>query len=162
MLDSYWKGYHFWRQDLVYYALCCIILSVNKIYKPIALELHHQNPTGESVRNFCERVCFRRWFRRKRCSSHSKWPAVCIFVFLQILLSRRLIRATTQMSGFSLIWITLLNVLRILNYDGLWENKKFPDENQRFDWIKSIHGYRLVSIGWLADIDLFYSMIWLV
>ena len=38
--------------------------------------------------------------------------------------------------------------LKILNYDGLWENKKLSHENQRFDWIKSIHGYRLViNIG---------------
>ena len=37
--------------------------------------------------------------------------------------------------------------LKILNYDGLWGNKKFPDENQHFDWIKSIRGYRLVNIG---------------
>ena len=36
--------------------------------------------------------------------------------------------------------------LKTFNYDGLWENKKFSDENQRFDWIKSIHGYRLVNI----------------
>ena len=48
---------------------------------------------------------------------------------------------------------------KLLNYDGLWENKKIPDENQRFDWIKSIHGYRLVNIGWLADINLLNSMI---
>ena len=41
-----------------------------------------------------------------------------------------------------------------LNYDGLWENKKFSDENQCFDWIKSIHWYRLVNNGWLADISL--------
>ena len=33
----------------------------------------------------------------------------------------------------------LSHELKILNYDGLWENKKFPDENQRFDWIKPIH-----------------------
>ena len=45
---------------------------------------------------------------------------------------------------------------------GLWENKKLSDENQRFNWIKSIHWYGLVNIGWLADIDLFDSMIWLV
>ena len=37
--------------------------------------------------------------------------------------------------------------LKILNYDGLWENKKLPDENQRFDWIKSFYRYRLVNIG---------------
>ena len=36
---------------------------------------------------------------------------------------------------------------KILNYDGLWENKKFSDENQRLDWTKSIPGYRLVNIG---------------
>ena len=29
--------------------------------------------------------------------------------------------------------------LKIFNYDGLWENKKFADKNQRFDWIKLIH-----------------------
>ena len=34
----------------------------------------------------------------------------------------------------------------LLNYDGLWENRKIPDENQRFGWIKSIHGYRLVKM----------------
>ena len=31
------------------------------------------------------------------------------------------------------------HALKILNYDRLWENKKLSDENQRFDWIKSIH-----------------------
>ena len=49
----------------------------------------------------------------------------------------------------------------MLNYDGLWENKKLSDKSQRFDWIKSIHYYQLVNIGWLADIGLFDSMIWL-
>ena len=39
------------------------------------------------------------------------------------------------------------------------KTKKFPDENQSFDWIKSIHGYRLDNIGWLADTNLFDSMI---
>ena len=45
------------------------------------------------------------------------------------------------MLGFPLISITKLfsDVLEILNYDGLWGNKKLSDENQRFDWIKSIH-----------------------
>ena len=38
-------------------------------------------------------------------------------------------------------------MLKILNYDGLWENKKLSDENQRFDWIKLIHWYRLINIG---------------
>ena len=32
--------------------------------------------------------------------------------------------------------------LKMLNYDGLWENKNIPDENQHFDWIKLIHGHR--------------------
>ena len=45
--------------------------------------------------------------------------------------------------------------LEILNDDGLWESKKIPDENKRFDWLKSIHGHRLFNIGWLADINLF-------
>ena len=40
--------------------------------------------------------------------------------------------------------------------------KKFSDENQRFDGLKSMHWYRFVNIGWLADIDMFDSMIWLV
>ena len=29
--------------------------------------------------------------------------------------------------------------LELLNYDGLWENKKLSDENQRFDLIKLIY-----------------------
>ena len=40
--------------------------------------------------------------------------------------------------------------------------QKIPDENKHFDWTKSIHGYRLVNIGWLADINLFTSMVSLV
>ena len=56
------------------------------------MNLYHHNPTGESVRNFCEGVYFRRWFLLERCSSHSKWPAVCTFALLQILLGRRVIR----------------------------------------------------------------------
>ena len=39
------------------------------------------------------------------------------------------------------------------------KTKKIPDENQHFDWIKSIDGHRLVNIGWLADMNLFDSMI---
>ena len=39
------------------------------------------------------------------------------------------------------------------------KTKKIPDENQCFNWIKSIHVCRLVNIGWLADINLFDSMI---
>ena len=35
--------------------------------------------------------------------------------------------------------------------------QKLSDENQRFDWIKSIHWYRLVDIGWIADINLLDS-----
>ena len=69
----------------------------------------------------------------------------------------------TQMSDFSRIWITSFShKLKILNYDGLWENKKVLYENQRFDWIKSIHEYQLIIIGWLTDINLFKSMIWFV
>ena len=36
------------------------------------LKLYYDNPTGESVRNFCEGVYFKRWFWLKRCHSHSK------------------------------------------------------------------------------------------
>ena len=38
------------------------------------------------------------------------------------------------------------------------KTKKLSDENQRFDWIKSIHWYQLVNIGRLADIDWFDLM----
>ena len=38
-------------------------------------------------------------------------------------------------------------MLKILNDNALWENKKLSDENQHFDWIKSIHWYRLVNTG---------------
>ena len=31
LLGWYWKDKHFWGQDWVYHALCCSILSVNKI-----------------------------------------------------------------------------------------------------------------------------------
>ena len=68
------------------------IEKTNTFINKLRLNLYHHNPTGESVRNFCEGVYFRRWFWLKRCSSHSKWPAVWTFVFLQILLARRLIR----------------------------------------------------------------------
>ena len=51
LLGSYWKVKHFWRQDQAYH-----------------LSLYHQNPTGESVRNFWEGVYFRRWFWLKRCN----------------------------------------------------------------------------------------------
>ena len=45
------------------------------------LELYHHNPTGESVRNFCEGIYFRWRFCLKRCSSHLKWPAIiCLFI----------------------------------------------------------------------------------
>ena len=61
------------------------------------------------------------------------------------------------MSGSSLIWITNSHELKIFELWWLWENKKFSDENQCFDWIKSIHWYRLVHHGWLGHIDLFDS-----
>ena len=45
------------------------------------------------------------------------------------------------MPDFPLMKIIKLfsHVLEISNYDGLWENKRLLDKNQRFDWIKSIH-----------------------
>ena len=39
LLGSYWKDYQSWRQDWVYYVICCSILNVNKIYKQIEFEL---------------------------------------------------------------------------------------------------------------------------
>ena len=48
-------------------------------------------------------------------------------------------------SNTSVLLLTYLNdklflyVLKTLYYDGSWENKKFSDEIQCFDWIKSIH-----------------------
>ena len=39
------------------------------------------------------------------------------------------------------------------------KTQKIPGKSQRFDWIKLIHGYPLVNIGWFADINLFDSMI---
>ena len=60
----------------------------------------------------------------------------------------------TQISGFHLIQIkNSSRELKILNYHRLWKDKKFLDENQRVDWIKSIYGFRLVNIGRLADIN---------
>ena len=35
------------------------------------------------------------------------------------------------------------------------EKQKILDKNRRFNWIKSIHGYQLVNIGRVADINLF-------
>ena len=66
----------------------------------------------------------------------------------------------TQMSGFSLIWIA--NPHKLKMFDGLLENKKFQEQNQCFDSIKSINWYRLANNGWVADIDLLDSMILLV
>ena len=44
--------------------------------------------------------------------------------------------------------------MKILNYDGFWKTK--------IDEIKSVQWYRLVNIGWLADINMLTSMIWQV
>ena len=32
--------------------------------------------------------------------------------------------------------MTCYTKLKILNFDGLWENKRFSDKNQRFDWVR--------------------------
>ena len=70
LLGSNWKDKHFWR---VYHGLCCSILKfINKLH----LNLYLHNPTGESVRNFCEGVYFRLSFWLKYCGPYSKWPAV--------------------------------------------------------------------------------------
>ena len=85
------KRLSLWRQHRVYYALCCNILSVNKICQQIAFELIPSKQYKWISEKFL-RWSFRRWFWLKRWSLHSKWPAVCTFVFLLILLSTRLIR----------------------------------------------------------------------
>ena len=48
------------------------LLLTNCVWTYIIITLQ----VNESVRTFCEGVCFRRWFWLKRFSSHSKWPAV--------------------------------------------------------------------------------------
>ena len=68
-----------------------------------------------------------------------------------------------QMSSFSITWITSSAHMSwkywiMMDYG---KTKQFLDENQRLVWIKLIQWYRLVNIGWLADIDFFGSMIWL-
>ena len=70
---------------VMYYSECEQNFSTNSVWTYTILTLW-------VVRNFCGGVYFRRWFSLKRCNSHSKWPAVCAFVFSQILLARRLIR----------------------------------------------------------------------
>ena len=40
-----------------------------------------------------------------------------------------------------------------------YEKTKKSRMKIKTDWIKPIHRYRLVNIGWLADINLFDSMI---
>ena len=72
LLGSYWKDKHFWRQDPVYHAFCHSNLSVTKIYLVWP---------AESVRNFCERDYFRRWFWLKRWCSHSRWPAAHLYFY---------------------------------------------------------------------------------
>ena len=54
------------------------------------------------------------------------------------------------MPGFLLISITKLfsRVLKILNYDGLWENKNLLDKSRRFGWIN-----RSIDIDWLILFD---------
>ena len=72
--------------------------------------------------------------------------------------------AKIQIPCFSLIWITnfyhmIWKYWIVMDYE---KTKSFSDETLSFDLIKSIHWYWLVNIGWLADINLFNSMIWLV
>ena len=68
------NGKHFWRQD--HHALCLSSLKVwPQFINKQHLQLYQHSPTGESERNFCEGVYFRRWFWLKKCGSHSKWSA---------------------------------------------------------------------------------------
>ena len=64
----------------------------------------------------------------------------------------------TQMSGFSLIWIKNSHELKIFELWWIMGKQKVLAW-KCFDWMKLIHCYRLVNKGWLADINLFDSMI---
>ena len=69
---------HTEKEDKISYIMYYVtVFSVwTKCINKWHLKLYHHNPTGESVRNFCKGVYFRRWFWLKICCSHSKWLAV--------------------------------------------------------------------------------------
>ena len=71
-------------------TLCCDILSVNIIYKQIAFELIRSKPFRWISEKFLRRSLFQMLILAKKMQLTFKWPAVCTFVFLQILLSRGL------------------------------------------------------------------------
>ena len=151
------------------------------------MNLHIHNPTGESAMNFCEAVSvyFRLWFWLKVLLRFKM--TCCIFVFLKILLAVRVIRSyltidfkllqmafkllnyhwqfqydLTQMLGFSFTWIANSHELKIFALWWIIGKQKIPGWKSmpRLDKIDS--WCRLVNNGWLADIDLFESMILLV
>ena len=92
---------------------------------------------------------------------------VPVFLFLYI----AIVKLPLTFSGcyntnvrFSIIWITNSSHMswKYWTMMDYWKTKKISNEYQCFDWIKLINWCQFINIGWLADIDLFDSMIWLV
>ena len=63
------------------------------------------------------------------------------------------------MPGFSLLWIKKNELKKFELWWIMRKQKKSSDKNQCFDWMQSIQSYQLINNDWLADIDLFDSMI---
>ena len=102
----------------------------------------------------------------KRCSS--KWPAVSTYVQNSFWVLKLPLAALGCYDTDARLFTYLNNKPFFYMSSKHWvmmdyrKTKKILDENQRFDWMKSIPGYPLVNISWLADINLFNSMIWIV
>ena len=145
--DSYWKDKHFWRQDRSYHALCCSILLTNSIWTYTFTNLRW---IGE---NFLRNSLLQTLIMAKKMRLTFKITC-CTCFLLKILLAGRLIRSYftqqfqypfTQMSGFSLTWITNSHELKIFELCWImWENKKITGWKSmlRLDKIDS-----LTSIG---------------
>ena len=67
------KKKHFWRQDQVYHALCCINLCVTEIIP--------WQSYGWVSENFLQRSLLQTLILAKRCGSHSKWPAAHFSIY---------------------------------------------------------------------------------
>ena len=62
----YWKDKHF-EEKIRYIMRYVVVIYVwPKFINKQHLKLYHDNPTGKSVRNFCEGVYFKHWFWLKR------------------------------------------------------------------------------------------------
>ena len=81
LLGLYWKCYHFWRQNRVYYALYCSILSVNKIYKRIAFELITSKPYRWISKKFLQRSLFQTLILAKKIGFTFN-ITYCMYIYL--------------------------------------------------------------------------------